>query len=51
MSYPETDTFEGGGSYPAGHPVHTAQVLYEVMWDTKKSNNEEWLVDGSNPFM
>jgi len=51
MSYPETGTFESGGPCPATHPVRTAQVMYEVVWDTKPFNDLEWPSDGSNPFV
>ncbi|KAF1993053.1 hypothetical protein P154DRAFT_451265 [Amniculicola lignicola CBS 123094] len=51
MSYPETGTFESAGPCPSTHPVRTAQVMYEVVWDTKPFNNLEWPADGSNPFV
>jgi len=51
MSYPETGTFESSGPCPATHPVRTAQVMYEVVWDTKPFNDLEWPSDGSNPFV
>lgn len=51
MSLPETGTFESGGPCPASHPVRTAQVMYEVVWDTKPFNELEWPADGSNPFV
>jgi hypothetical protein len=51
MSYPETGTFESGGPCPASHPVRTAQVMYEVVWDTRQFNELEWPKDGSNPFV
>jgi hypothetical protein len=51
MSYPETGTFESGGPCPASHPVRTAQVMYEVVWDTKPFNNEPWPEDGRSPFV
>ncbi|KAL1612457.1 hypothetical protein SLS60_000684 [Paraconiothyrium brasiliense] len=38
MSYPETGTFESGGPCPTTHPVRTAQVMFEVLWDTKEFN-------------
>ncbi|KAI0157965.1 hypothetical protein GGR52DRAFT_564688 [Hypoxylon sp. FL1284] len=50
MSYPETGTFESGGPCPATHPVRTAQVMYEVVWNTKIFN-DLWPEDGSNPFV
>ncbi|KAK3369344.1 hypothetical protein B0T24DRAFT_359418 [Lasiosphaeria ovina] len=51
MSYPETGTFESGGPCPASHPVRTAQVMYEVVWDTKPFNALDWPADGSSPFV
>ncbi|KAG9235325.1 hypothetical protein BJ875DRAFT_422254 [Amylocarpus encephaloides] len=52
MSYPETGTFESGGPCPATHPVRVPQVLFEVVWDTKKFNNKaDWPTDGSQPFV
>ncbi|KAK0719488.1 hypothetical protein B0H67DRAFT_509816 [Lasiosphaeris hirsuta] len=51
MAYPETGTFESGGPCPVSHPVRTAQVMYEVVWDTKKFNDLEWPKDGSSPFV
>ncbi|KAK4646043.1 hypothetical protein QC761_206880 [Podospora bellae-mahoneyi] len=51
MSYPEYGTFESGGPCPASHPVRMPQVFYEVVWDTKIFNNEEWPEDGSSPFV
>lgn len=67
MSYPETGTvpshkvlhdtdnnigsFESAGPCPASHPVRTAQVMYEVVWDTRPFNDLEWPADGSNPFV
>jgi hypothetical protein len=52
MSYPEFGSFESGGPCPASHPVRMAQLFYEVIWDTRKFNDEaEWPVDGSQPFV
>ncbi|KAH8203949.1 hypothetical protein TruAng_001891 [Truncatella angustata] len=52
MAYPESGTFESGGPCPASHPVRTAQVLFEVVWDTRKFNNKaDWPADGSQPFV
>ncbi|KAK3312193.1 hypothetical protein B0H66DRAFT_395445 [Apodospora peruviana] len=51
MSYPETGTFESKGPCPATHPVRMAQVMYEVVWDTKQFNDLEWPADGSSPFV
>jgi hypothetical protein len=51
MSYPETGTFESGGPCPATHPVRTAQVMFEVVWDTTPFNNLEWPTDGKSPFV
>ncbi|KAF2256476.1 hypothetical protein BU26DRAFT_23058 [Trematosphaeria pertusa] len=52
MSYPETGTFESAGPCPATHPVRTAQVMYEVIWDTSKFNSkDDWPEDGSQPFV
>ena len=51
MSYPATGTFESGGPCPATHPVRVAQVMYEVVWDTKGFNGLEWPADGSSPFV
>jgi hypothetical protein len=51
MSYPATGTFESGGPCPATHPVRVAQVMYEVVWDTKEFNGLEWPADGSSPFV
>ena len=51
MSYPETGTFESNGTCPESHPVRTAQVMFEVLWDTKVFNNEEWSSDGSSPWV
>lgn len=52
MAYPETGTFESGGPCPASHPVRTAQVLFEVVWDTRQFNNKaDWPADGSQPFV
>ena len=52
MAYPESGTFESGGPCPTSHPVRTAQVLFEVVWDTSKFNNKaDWPADGSQPFV
>jgi hypothetical protein len=51
MSYPESGTFESGGPCPSTHPVRTAQVMFEVVWDTKPFNDLDWPKDGSNPFV
>jgi hypothetical protein len=51
MSYPESGTFESGGPCPSTHPVRTAQVMFEVVWDTKQFNTLDWPSDGSNPFV
>jgi len=51
MAYPETGTFESGGPCPASHPVRTAQVMFEVVWDTKPFNDLEWPADGRSPFV
>ncbi|KAH8597536.1 hypothetical protein B0O99DRAFT_739548 [Bisporella sp. PMI_857] len=52
MSYPETGTFESGGPCPASHPVRVSQVMFEVIWDTKRFNNkEDWPEDGGQPFV
>lgn len=51
MSYPETGTFESGGPCPASHPVRMSQVMYEVVWDTKRFNDLEWPADGSSPWV
>lgn len=52
MAYPESGTFESGGPCPASHPVRMAQVLFEVVWDTRQFNNRaDWPADGSQPFV
>jgi hypothetical protein len=51
MAYPETGTFESGGPCPATHPVRMAQLMYEVVWDTKVFRNEVWPADGASPFV
>ncbi|KAF3026594.1 hypothetical protein E8E14_014275 [Neopestalotiopsis sp. 37M] len=52
MAYPANGTFESGGPCPATHPVRTAQVLFEVVWDTRQFNNKaDWPEDGSQPFV
>ncbi|KAH8761213.1 hypothetical protein F5883DRAFT_425065 [Diaporthe sp. PMI_573] len=52
MAYPESGTFESGGPCPASHPVRMAQVLFEVVWDTRQFNNKaDWPTDGSQPFV
>lgn len=40
------------GKCPDSHPVVIPQVMYEVMWDTRKfSDPELWPEDGSQPFV
>ncbi|KAM7216984.1 protein of unknown function (DUF1996) domain containing protein [Rhypophila decipiens] len=51
MSYPATGTFESGGPCPATHPVRMSQVMYEVLWDTKRFNDLDWPTDGSSPWV
>lgn len=51
MSYPETGTFESSGPCPSTHPVRTAQVMYEVVWDTRPFNDLPWPKDGKTPFV
>jgi hypothetical protein len=51
MSYPSTGTFESSGPCPTTHPVRTAQLMYEVVWDTKPFNDLEWPKDGNSPFV
>ncbi|KAH7384757.1 hypothetical protein BKA64DRAFT_628461 [Cadophora sp. MPI-SDFR-AT-0126] len=51
MVYPETGTFESNASCPQSHPVRTAQVMFEVVWDTKVFNGEEWPSDGTSPWV
>ncbi|KAL9107990.1 MAG: hypothetical protein Q9227_007205 [Pyrenula ochraceoflavens] len=52
MAYPTTGTFENNGPCPSTHPVKTAQVLFEVVWDTRAFNDPSlWPTDGSQPFV
>jgi hypothetical protein len=51
MSYPESGTFESGGPCPSSHPVRTAQVLFEVVWDTRQFNNQADWPTGGQPFV
>ncbi len=52
VSYPETGTFESGGSCPSTHPVKLPQLMLETVWDTTQFNNKElWPEDGSQPFL
>ena len=50
VSYPETGSFERGGTCPSTHPVKLPQVMYEVMWDTRPFKND-WPTDGTNPLV
>ncbi|KAL2129469.1 hypothetical protein VTI74DRAFT_7771 [Chaetomium olivicolor] len=40
--YPKSGSFESTGLCPASHPVHLAQLMYEVMWDTREFNKSIW---------
>ncbi len=41
----------GSGTCPSTHPVRIPQLMYEVVWDTTKFNNQDdWPADGSSPF-
>lgn len=52
VAYPETGTFESGGTCPESHPVKLPQLMYEVMWDTREFNRPDfWPEDGSQPFV
>ena len=52
VAYPETGTFESGGPCPASHPVKLPQLMYEVIWDTRRFNDPDlWPEDGSQPFV
>ncbi|KAH9206028.1 hypothetical protein DL95DRAFT_429735 [Leptodontidium sp. 2 PMI_412] len=51
MSYPSTGTFESNASCPSTHPVRTAQVMFEVVWNTKVFNKEDWPNDGTSPWV
>ena len=50
VSYPETGTFESGGSCPSTHPVRIPMILFETAWDTRQFNSM-WPSDGSQPFV
>ncbi|KAF1966248.1 hypothetical protein BU23DRAFT_593269 [Bimuria novae-zelandiae CBS 107.79] len=52
MSYPASGTFDTQGPCPAMHPVRVAQVMYEVIFETKAFNKKaDWPADGSQPFV
>jgi len=52
VAYPETGTFEAGGTCPNSHPVKIPQILYETIWDTSQFNDRSlWPEDGSQPFV
>ena len=52
MAYPSSGSFESSGPCPSSHPVKMAQVMYEVMWDTRPFNDKSiWPADGSQPFV
>ncbi len=52
VAYPETGTFESGGSCPSTHPVKLPQLMLETVWDTTSFNNQaDWPEDGSQPFV
>jgi hypothetical protein len=52
VAYPESGTFETGGTCPKSHPVKIPQILYETIWDTKPFNDKSlWPTDGSQPFV
>jgi hypothetical protein len=52
MAYPSTGSFESSSPCPSTHPVKMAQVMYEVMWDTRPFNDKSiWPADGSQPFV
>ncbi|KAI0002802.1 hypothetical protein F4779DRAFT_602823 [Xylariaceae sp. FL0662B] len=53
VSYPETGTFESGGSCPSTHPVKLPQLMLETVWDTRSFNNPaDWPDDpNEQPFV
>jgi Domain of unknown function (DUF1996) len=54
VAYPTTgpaNFLSLGGACPSTHPVRIPQLMYEVVWDTTKFNDQsEWPTDGSQPF-
>ncbi|KAB5576059.1 hypothetical protein GE09DRAFT_1265556 [Coniochaeta sp. 2T2.1] len=51
VAYPATGSFETTGACPANHPVRLPQLMYEIMWDTREFNKEEWPPAGRQPFV
>lgn len=51
VAYPESGSFETTGPCPASHPIRLPQLMYEVMWDTREFNSEEWPEPGKQPFV
>ncbi|KAH7116711.1 hypothetical protein B0J11DRAFT_99026 [Dendryphion nanum] len=52
MSYPASGTFDSNGPCPSTHPVRVAQVMYEVIFETRAFNTKAlWPEDGSQPFV
>ncbi|KAJ9138321.1 Nucleoside diphosphate-linked moiety X motif 17 [Coniochaeta hoffmannii] len=50
VAYPSSGSFETTGPCPASHPVRLPQLMYEIMWDTREFNREEWET-GYQPFV
>ncbi|KAI0896497.1 hypothetical protein F4806DRAFT_464729 [Annulohypoxylon nitens] len=54
VTYPTTgpaNFLSLGGSCPSSHPIRIPQLMYEVVWDTTKFNDQsEWPTDGTQPF-
>ncbi|KAL7624221.1 hypothetical protein AAE478_005780 [Parahypoxylon ruwenzoriense] len=54
VAYPTTgpaNFLSLGGSCPSTHPIRIPQLMYEVVWDTTKFNDQsQWPTDGSQPF-
>jgi hypothetical protein len=52
VAYPSSWTFESGGPCQGTHPVQIPQLFFEIIWDTRKSNDKSmWPQDGKPPFL
>jgi len=49
VAYGQGSGATGGGACPSTHPVKMPQIMYELMWDTRKIDRS-WFPDSGNPY-
>jgi hypothetical protein len=51
VAYPSSGSFESTGPCPASHPVRLPQLMYEIVWDTRKFNEKSLWPESGQPFV